>query len=306
MEKKLDGNYTRMLPAILNKPRRQHSTKQLLYDHLPPITKTIKIRRTRHAERCWRSRAELISDVVLWTPTHGWAKVGRPARTYTLQLCADTGFSPEDLSEAMDDRGSGERGSGISAQIAWHDDDDDGIYLSIIFFLSFVLFFFLVCSNQYICLSLIISMYVFIYLSKFVCVLLFILVSSDISTFINQPFFFFLCLFLSIYMSQCLHIYIYIYIYMCVSVCVCVLFCQSLCWLNFWNEASRFSDYVSGLLQVFLGKLGSLQKTSNHVFYLINTCLDSVNHNREQMWSIPVLLLAYSQDWTISIQIIVP
>ena len=44
------------------------------------------------------------SDVLLRTPSHGRAKVGRPARTYTEQLCADTGCSPEDLPEAMDDR----------------------------------------------------------------------------------------------------------------------------------------------------------------------------------------------------------
>ena len=43
-EKKLDGNYTRMLRAILNKSRRQHPTKQQLYGHRPPITKTIKVR----------------------------------------------------------------------------------------------------------------------------------------------------------------------------------------------------------------------------------------------------------------------
>ncbi len=41
MEKKLDGNYTRILQVILNKSWRQQSTKQQLYDHLPPITKTI-------------------------------------------------------------------------------------------------------------------------------------------------------------------------------------------------------------------------------------------------------------------------
>ena len=32
------------------------------------------------AGHCWRSRDELISDVLLWTPTYGWAKTGRPAR----------------------------------------------------------------------------------------------------------------------------------------------------------------------------------------------------------------------------------
>ena len=104
LEKKLDGNYTRMLRAILNKSWRQHPTRHQLYGHLPPITKTIQVRRTRHAGHCWRSRDELISDVLLWTPTHGRAKAGRPARTYIQQLCEDTGCCLEDLPEAMNDR----------------------------------------------------------------------------------------------------------------------------------------------------------------------------------------------------------
>ena len=104
LEKKLDGNYTRMLRAILNKSWRQHPTRHQLYGHLPPITKTIQVRRTRHAGHCWRSRDELISDVLLWTPTYGRAKAGRPARTYIQQLCEDTGCNPEDLPEAMNDR----------------------------------------------------------------------------------------------------------------------------------------------------------------------------------------------------------
>ena len=104
LEKKLDGNYTRMLRAILDKSWRQHPTKHQLYGHLPPITKTIQVRRTRHAGHCWRSRDKLISDVLLWTPTYGRAKAGRPARTYIQQLCEDTGCSPEDLPEAMNDR----------------------------------------------------------------------------------------------------------------------------------------------------------------------------------------------------------
>ena len=41
MEKKLNGNYTRMLWAILNKIWRQKPTEQLLYGHLLPIMKTI-------------------------------------------------------------------------------------------------------------------------------------------------------------------------------------------------------------------------------------------------------------------------
>ena len=37
-------------------------------------------------------------------PTYGQAKPGRPARTYIQQLCEDTGWSPEDPPEAMNDR----------------------------------------------------------------------------------------------------------------------------------------------------------------------------------------------------------
>ena len=65
--------------------------------------KTIQVRRTRHAGHCWRSKDELISDVLLWTPTYGRAKAGRPARTYIQQLCEDTGCNSEDLPEAMND-----------------------------------------------------------------------------------------------------------------------------------------------------------------------------------------------------------
>ena len=79
-------------------------TRHQLYGHLPPITKTIQVRRTRHAGHCWRSRDELIRDVLLWIPTHGRAKAGRPARTYIQQLCEDTGCCPEDLPRAMNDR----------------------------------------------------------------------------------------------------------------------------------------------------------------------------------------------------------
>ena len=104
LKKKLDGNYTRMLRAILNKSKQQHPTRHRLYDHLPPIMKTIQARQTRHAGHCWRSKDELISDVLLWTPAYGQAKAGRPARTYIQQLCEDTGCSPEDLPEAMYDR----------------------------------------------------------------------------------------------------------------------------------------------------------------------------------------------------------
>ena len=67
-------------------------------------TKTIQARRTRHAGHCWRSKDEIVSDVLLLTPTYGQSKAGRPARTFIQQLCDDTGCNPEDLSKAMNDR----------------------------------------------------------------------------------------------------------------------------------------------------------------------------------------------------------
>ena len=97
LEKKLDGNYTRRLRAILNKSWRQHPTRHQLCGHLPSITKTIQVGRTRHAGHCWRNKDKLISDVLL-------AKARRPAQTYIQQLCEDMGCSPEDLPEAMNDR----------------------------------------------------------------------------------------------------------------------------------------------------------------------------------------------------------
>ena len=98
------SHYTRILRAVLNKSWRQHPTRHQLYGHLPPITKTVQVRQTRHAGHCWRSKDELISDVLLWTPSYGCAKAGRPARTYIQQLCEDTGYNPGDLPEAMNDR----------------------------------------------------------------------------------------------------------------------------------------------------------------------------------------------------------
>ena len=123
-----NGNNTRRLRALLNKSWKQYPTKQQLYCYQPPISKTIQIRRTRHMEHCWRSNGELISDVLLWTPSHGWAGVGQPTRTYLQRPCADTGDGLEDVWEWRMIERNDERESRKSAQAAWHDNaaaDDD-------------------------------------------------------------------------------------------------------------------------------------------------------------------------------------
>ena len=119
LEKKLDGNYSRMLRAILNKSWQQHPTRH----QLPPITKTIQVRRTRHAENCWRSRDELISDVLLWTPTYGQKQDDQHEHTFSNYVRI------RDVVQKTCQRRwtigkSGERGSGISVLPARHDDDD--------------------------------------------------------------------------------------------------------------------------------------------------------------------------------------
>ena len=43
LERKLYGNYTRMLRAVLNKSWRQHPTRHQLYGHLPPSRKLYKL-----------------------------------------------------------------------------------------------------------------------------------------------------------------------------------------------------------------------------------------------------------------------
>ena len=81
-----------------------HLFLRFIYSIFLSFISFYRVRQTRHAGHCWRSRDKLISDVLLWTPTYGPAKAGRPAWTYIQQLCEDTGCSPEDLPEAMNDR----------------------------------------------------------------------------------------------------------------------------------------------------------------------------------------------------------
>ena len=88
--------------AVLNKFWKQHPTKQQLYGHLPPISKTIQIRQTRHVGPCWGSKYKLIRDILLWIPSHRHTSVGQP--TYLQKLCTDTGCSLEDLPGVIDDR----------------------------------------------------------------------------------------------------------------------------------------------------------------------------------------------------------
>lgn len=104
LEKRIDGNFTRMLRAALNISWTEHPTKDQLYGDLPPISQMIRERRMRFAGHCWRSKQELISDILLWTPKHGHSSVGRPSKTYLDQLSEDAGCPVEHLPTLMSDR----------------------------------------------------------------------------------------------------------------------------------------------------------------------------------------------------------
>ena len=102
IEEKLDGNYTRMLRAILNRSWRQHPTKHQLYSpYFPSVSKLDEPDMQDTA-----GEAETNSKVIYshGPPIYGRAKAGRLTTTYILQLCEDTGCSPEELPEAMNDR----------------------------------------------------------------------------------------------------------------------------------------------------------------------------------------------------------
>ena len=131
LEKKLDGNYTRMLQAILNKFWQQHPTRYQLYGHLPPITKTIQVRRTRLAGHCWRNKDELIrAPMDPYGPPH----MAKQKQDDQLEHIYSSYVRIRDVAlKTSQRRGmigrSGKRRSGVSVLAARHDDDDgDDIY----------------------------------------------------------------------------------------------------------------------------------------------------------------------------------
>ena len=113
-----------MLRAILNKSWRQHPTKHQLYGHLPPITKTIQVRRTRLAGHCWRSRDELIRDVLLWTPHMAEQKQDDQLEHTYSSYVRIRDVAPKTSQRRWKIGRSGERELGISVLVARHDNDD--------------------------------------------------------------------------------------------------------------------------------------------------------------------------------------
>ena len=79
-----------------------NSTKTLIlnyqsYHTNPPIKKN------KQTRNCWWSKYIPLSDVLLWTPTHGHTSVSPTAKTFIHQLHVNTGYRLEDQTRIMTD-----------------------------------------------------------------------------------------------------------------------------------------------------------------------------------------------------------
>ena len=70
----------------------------------PSISKSINEWWEKDTGYYLRSKEELISNILLWTPTYGHMSVGQPTKTYIHQFCTDTWCHLEDLPDVMADR----------------------------------------------------------------------------------------------------------------------------------------------------------------------------------------------------------
>ena len=104
LENKIDGAYTRMLRAALNVSWKEHLTNKELYGKTPKVTSSIREQRLRFTGHCWRSKKELICDVLIWLPKNGKRSRGRPAKTFVDQLVDDTECNVDELMNEMNDR----------------------------------------------------------------------------------------------------------------------------------------------------------------------------------------------------------
>ena len=103
-DKTLDRAYTKLLRVVKNVTWRQRITNEMLYAGLPWTLTTIRERRLWFSSYCWRSKNEVVSDLVLWELKHGKRSVRGQARTFVDLLEADTDVPRHCLLAAMDDR----------------------------------------------------------------------------------------------------------------------------------------------------------------------------------------------------------
>ena len=106
LNKSLDGCYTRMLRKVLNVSWKQHLTNKELYGTQSPISNVIRRRRLKFAGHSVRQHDQLVSELVLWEPTHGTRNRGGQVKNFVDILKEDTGCkSTQEIRTCMEDRG---------------------------------------------------------------------------------------------------------------------------------------------------------------------------------------------------------
>ena len=114
LKKRIDGCYTRMLRMCLGISWKQKLTNDELYRELPRVTVKIAERRMKLAGHCIRHPELSASNLVLWTPSRGTPKQGKPAMTYIDCLCDDLGVEDErEIRTAMNNRSQWRELSGL-------------------------------------------------------------------------------------------------------------------------------------------------------------------------------------------------
>ena len=95
--RELHKNSTSYIEQILEATSHKTTTAR-------PPTSYLLSHPNKTVRHCWRSKDELISDVLSLTPSHRYASAGLPAKTFLQLVCTDTGCSLEGLPETMVDK----------------------------------------------------------------------------------------------------------------------------------------------------------------------------------------------------------
>ena len=93
LQKSLDGSYTRMLRVVLNVNWRDHISNSDLYGDLPKVSYKVAWSRLGLAGNCQRHEELPAHHLVLWEPTHGKRRPGRPSTTFVDTLKTDVNTS---------------------------------------------------------------------------------------------------------------------------------------------------------------------------------------------------------------------
>ena len=84
---------------------KQKLTNEELYQELPPVISKVTDRRLKLAGHCIRHPELSASSLVLWEPTAGKARVGRPTITYIDNLRSDLEVEEvKEIRSAMNNR----------------------------------------------------------------------------------------------------------------------------------------------------------------------------------------------------------